>query len=64
MRDRLALVMIAVILLVMAVTIWLWWSDAVLVHKCRAAGGSWRPDARICAISADRALKSPASQHR
>lgn len=55
MRDRLALLMIAVILLVLAVTIWLWWTDAVLVHKCRAAGGTWQPDARICAISADRA---------
>ena len=64
MRDRLALLLIAAIVVVMALTVWLWWTDAVLIHKCRAAGGAWKADARVCAISADRVLESRASPHR
>ena len=64
MRDRLALFLIAVIVIGIAASLWLWRTDAVLVHKCRAAGGTWQATARTCAVTANRFPASRAFPHR
>lgn len=64
MRDRIAILVLIVLILAAAFVIWLWWSDAWLKYQCLDAGGAWNAAPRICAISADRAPGSPASPHR
>lgn len=64
MRDRFAFAFLAVSVIAAVAVIWLWWSDAWLIHQCHTAGGSWNADTRICAISAGPTRESPASPHR
>ena len=50
MRDRIAILVLIVLILAAAFVIWLWWSDAWLKHQCRANNGAWNAAARVCAI--------------
>jgi hypothetical protein len=44
-----------------ALLVWTWATDAVLIHKCRNAGGSWDAEARSCLLRLNQVPASPAS---
>lgn len=50
--------------LLAALLVWLWRTDAVLKHKCGNAGGTWDAEARICDVGTFTAPASPASRDR
>ncbi|MBB5711457.1 hypothetical protein [Sphingomonas xinjiangensis] len=57
------LAVLATVLLA-ALLVWLWRTDAVLVHKCASAGGTWDGEARICNVGTLTVPASPASRSR
>ncbi|GAA4781269.1 hypothetical protein GCM10023219_31920 [Stakelama sediminis] len=50
MHPRLTRILLILIAVLAAALLWLWWSDAVFIHKCEAAGGIWNRSARVCEI--------------
>ncbi|MBB4641741.1 hypothetical protein [Rhizorhapis suberifaciens] len=53
-------VILALLILLTAALVWLWWSDYVLIEKCLDHGGRWDADKRVCRISVTPPPTSPA----
>lgn len=50
MRRRLFPLLVLLILVLAALLVWAWSTDAVLKAKCGNAGGAWDAEARVCAL--------------
>lgn len=50
MRRRLFPLLVLLVLVLAALLVWTWSTDAVLKAKCRNAGGAWDANARVCVL--------------
>ncbi|HKR17004.1 hypothetical protein [Rhizorhapis sp.] len=53
--------LLALLIILTAALIWLWWSDYWLIDQCLDQGGRWDPEKRVCRIDVIPGPASPAS---